>query len=279
MKLLNCEDFVDMAPRAIHAVLLEQGTYLCSPRTMYRLLAANNATRERRQGETKYRFERPELMATRPNEVWTWDVTWLRGPAKGERYALYIMLDLYSRYVIGWMLAHTENGELAEDFIGQCYRAQGIDPGGLTIHSDRGSAQTSEKVCKVTDLLGIARSYSRPRVCNDNPFSESINKTVKYHHEFPDRFTSFEAARDFCREFFEWYNHEHRHSGIAMLAPVLVHAGNHQQVIEQRQAVLDHAYAAHPERFVHGPPTTEPVPSIVYLNKPRPKPEVEAHYS
>ena len=218
-------------------------------------------------------------MATRPNEVWTWDVTWLRGPAKGERYALYIMLDLFSRYVVGWMLAHTENAELAKDFIDQCYLSQGVEPGTLTVHSDRGSAQTSEKVRKLTDILEIARSYSRPRVCNDNPFSEAINKTVKYHRDFPNRFACFDTGLEFCRGFFNWYNHEHVHSGIAMLTPAVVHRGDHCEVIEQRQAALDQAYAAHPERFVHGPPEAKQLPTAVYLNKPEPKHEPEAQYS
>ena len=156
----------DMAPRAVHAKLLEDGVYLCSPRTMYRLRAASNAVRERRQTSDRPRSERPELMATGPNQVCTWDATWLRGPEKGDRYALYVMLDLYSRYVLGWMLAHPENAELAEDFI-----TQGIEPRSLTMHSDRGSAQTSEKVRKITDVLAISRFYGRPWVCNDNPYS------------------------------------------------------------------------------------------------------------
>ena len=279
MDTLNSVRFVDMAPKAIHAKLLEEGTYLCSPRTMYRLLDAENMVRERRQASSLPRFERPELMATRPNEVWTWDVTWLRGPAKGERYALYIMLDLFSRYVVGWMLAHTENAELAKDFIDQCYLSQGVEPGTLTVHSDRGSAQTSEKVRKLTDILEIARSYGRPRVCNDNPFSEAINKTVKYHRDFPNRFVGFDTGLEFCRGFFNWYNHEHVHSGIAMLTPAVVHRGDDREVIEQRQAALDQAYAAHPERFVHGPPKAKQLPTAVYLNKPEPKHEPEAQYS
>jgi putative transposase len=279
MKLLHSENFVDMAPRAVHAALLEQGVYLCSPRTMYRLLAAHGESRPRRQSERKDRFARPELLATRPNEVWTWDVTWLRGPSKGERYALYVMLDLFSRYVVGWMLAATENGELASDFIRQCHETQGIEPGTLTVHSDRGSAQKSEKARKLADLLEVARSYGRPRVCNDNPFSESINKTVKYHRDYPNRFDGFEHAKTYCREFFAWYNHEHRHSGIAMLAPAIVHAGEAAPIIEIRQDALDTGFAAHPERFVHGPPVATKLPAAVYLNKPEPKPGPAAHYS
>lgn len=279
MALLHSEKFVDMAPRAVHAVLLEQGIYFCSPRTMYRLLAASGETRPRRQADAKPRFERPELLATKPNEVWTWDVTWLRGPKKGERYALYVMLDLFSRYVVGWMLAHAENGELATDFIRQCHDHQNIEPGGLTVHSDRGSAQKSEKVRKLTDFLDVLRSYGRPRVCNDNPFSESFNKTLKYHRDYPDRFGSFEDAKAYCRDFFAWYNHEHRHSGIAMLPPAVVHAGEHESLIAKRQTTLQAAFAAHPERFVHGPPKAEQIPAAVYLNKPQPTPEPAAHYS
>ena len=279
LAVLNSDRFVDKAPKAIHAKLLEEGEYLCSPRTMYRLLASQKMVRQRRQASARPRFERPELLATGPNKVWTWDVTWLRGPAKGERYALYIMLDLFSRYVVGWMLAHAENAELAEGFIDECYRSQGVVAGELTVHSDRGSAQTSEKVRKLTDKLQVSRSYSRPRVCNDNPFSEAINKTLKYSLDFPNRFAGFEDARDFCRGFFDWYNREHVHSGIAMLSPAVVHRGEHHHVIERRQHALDQAYAEHPERFVHGPPKTGQLPAAVYLNKPNLTHESEAHYS
>lgn len=279
MELLHTEKFVDMAPRAIHAVLLEQGVYLCSPRTMYRLLADAQEARGRRQSQSKHRFERPELLAVKPNEVWAWDVTWLRGPEKGERYALYVMLDLFSRYVVGWMLAHAENGELAADFIQQCHENQGIDPGTLIVHSDRGTAQKSEKVRKLTDLLDVARSYGRPRVCNDNPFAEALNKTVKYYRSYPHRFAGFDHAQAYCREFFTWYNHDHRHSGIAMLTPAVVHASEHEPVIAARQAALDLAFAAHPERFVHGPPKAAQLPTAVYLNKPESKPEPVAQYS
>ena len=277
--VLHAEPFVDMAPRAIHAALLEAGRYLCSPRTMYRILAGMAENGARRQQRTHFKYARPELMARAPNEVWTWDVTWLRGPEKGDRYALYIMVDIFSRYVIGWMLAHAENGELASDFVRQCHASQAVDSGALTVHSDRGAAQKSEKVATVADMLEIGRSFSRPRVCNDNPFSEAINKTVKYHLDFPDRFAGFDEAREFCRRFFAWYNDDHRHSGIAMLTPAVVHAGEHDAVITARQAALDAAYAAKPERFVHGPPRTHQLPSIVYLNKPEPKPEPVAHYS
>lgn len=203
----------------------------------------------------------------------------MRGPEKGERYALYIMLDLFSRYVVGWMLAHAENGELAADFIHQCHEHQSIKPGALTVHSDRGSAQKSEKVRKLIDLLEVTRSYGRPRVCNDNAYSEAINKTVKYHRGYPNRFDGFQHAKTYCRDFFTWYNDEHRHSGIAMLAPAVVHAGTHVPIIAKRQAALDAAFVAHPERFVHGPPIAKPLPDAVYLNKPQPKPEPTAHYS
>jgi putative transposase len=277
--LLHSERFVDMAPRTMHAVLLEEGTYLCSPRTMYRLLAARGETRQRRQSDLQQRYERPELLATGPNQVWTWDVTWLRGPEKTERYALYIMVDLFSRYVIGWMLAHAENGELATAFVRQCYEHQGIAPDTLTVHSDRGSAQKSEKLRDLTDLLDIARSYGRPRVCNDNAYSESLNKTVKYHRDYPDRFAGFDDAQRYCRDFFAWYNHEHRHSGIAMLTPAVVHSRLHPPVIAARQATLDRAYHTHPERFVKGPPSTQGLPTAVYLNKPVPKPQPIAQYS
>lgn len=279
LELLHTDPFVDMAPRPIHAKLLEEGTYMCSPRTMYRLLAQQDESKERRQPATRREFARPELLATRPNEVWTWDVTWLRGSQKGERYALYVMLDLFSRYVVGWMLAHTENGELAADFIRQCLEHQEIQPGELTVHSDRGSAQKSEKVVKLTDKFQVSRSYGRPRVCNDNPFSEAVNKTTKYHIDYPDRFAGYDDAKAWCRRFFKWYNHEHRHSGIAMLPPAIVHAGKHEPMIARRQATLDAAFAAHPERFVKGKPIAARLPDAVYLNKPEEKIEPLAHHS
>ena len=277
MDLLHTENFVDMAPRAIHGVLLEMGIYLCSARTMYRLLEASRETGERRQQARHDHYERPELLATAPNQVWTWDVTWLRGPERGERYALYIMLDLFSRYVVGWRLADAENGELAADFIDQCHASQGIAAGALTVHSDRGSAQRSENVVALTQLLDVARSYGRPRVSNDNAYSESINKTLKYRLDYPNRFSGLDDARAHCRRFFIWYNTEHRHSGIAMLTPEVVHAGTHEPIVAHRQATLDRAHAAHPERFVRGAPKTETLPTTVYLNKPLPKPEAVAH--
>ncbi len=269
LKTLHSERFVDAAPRTVVATLLGEGVYTCSYRTMYRLLRENDETRERRN-QAKHRvYARPELLATAPNQVWSWDGTWLRGPKKGDKYSLYIMLDIFSRYVVGWMLAESENGEDAKHFIQECYESQHVDRRQLILHSDRGSAQRSEEVVRLTTKLGIARSYSRPRVCNDNPFSESVNKTLKYHHEFPERFDSPEHARNFCQDFFDWYNNEHQHSSIAFLPPGIVHTNAEKPILKKRQQTMDSAYAAHPQRFVNGPPAITPLPTHVYLNKPQ----------
>jgi putative transposase len=268
VEVLHSERFVDRAPAQVVATLLDEEKYLCSVRTMYRLLAERGELRERRRRLVHPVYQRPELVATAPNQVWSWDLTKLRGPAKWLYFHLYVLLDLFSRFVVGWMLARHESGALARRLIAESCARQGIEPGQLTIHADRGSAPASKTVAQLLADLGVERSHSRPHVSNDNPFSESHFATVKGHPEFPDRFVSFEHAHGFCQGFFPWYNTEHRHSGIAFLTPEMVHTGRAGEVLAQRARVLDAAYAAHPERFVQRPPKPLELPESVWINPP-----------
>jgi putative transposase len=264
---LNSERFRDMAPGEIHATMLDEKTYQCSERTMYRILARQGLTTTRRQSAPR-QFQRPELLATRPNEVWSWDITKLKGPAKWTYFYLYKIIDVYSRLVVGWMVAHKESACLAEDLIAETILKQEIVPGTLTIHADNGSSMTSATVSQLLLDLGVARTHSRPHVSNDNPYSESAFKTLKYRPDFPERFGSIEDARAFCQAFFAWYNTEHHHSGIAMLTPYQVHYRMSEQVLNQREQTLVNAYLDHPERFVKGVPTVKQVPAQVWINKP-----------
>ncbi len=259
--------FVDLAPAEVYATLLDEGRYLCSLRTMYRVLAAAHEVRERRN-QLRHVAPTPELLATRPNEVWSWDITKLLGPAKWTYFYLYVILDIFSRYVVGWMVAHQERAALAERLIEVASETQEIVPGQLTIHADRGASMTSKPVALLLADLGITRTHSRPHVSNDNPFSEAQFKTLKYRPTFPERFGSLQAARAFCQPFFRWYNAEHRHTGIALLTPGMVHYGQAEAVRVQRAHVLAAAYAAHPERFVRKPPTPPAVPDTVWINPP-----------
>ena len=261
--------FVDLAPAEVYATLLDEGRYLCSLRTMYRVLAAAHEVRERRN-QLRHVAPTPELLATRPNEVWSWDITKLLGPAKWTYFYLYVILDIFSRYVVGWMVAHQERAALAERLIEVACETQEIVPGQLTIHADRGASMTSKPVALLLADLGITRTHSRPHVSNDNPFSEAQFKTLKYRPTFPERFGSLQAARAFCQPFFCWYNAEHRHTGIALLTPAMVHYGQAEAVRAQRADVLAAAYAAHPERFVRKPPTPPAVPDSVWINPPAP---------
>jgi putative transposase len=266
---LHSPRFVDFAPREIYATLLDEGQYLCSPRTMYRLLAAAAEVRERRN-QLRHVAPRPELLATGPNEVWSWDITKLLGPVKWTYYYLYVILDIFSRYVVGWMVAHAERARLAERLIAATCETQGIAPGQLTVHADRGTSMTSKAVALLLADLGITRTHSRPHVSNDNPFSEAQFKTLKSRPEFPERFGSAEAARVFCHPFFTWYNTEHRHGGIGWLTPAMVHYGQVEAVRTARRQVLTAAYAAHPERFVQRPPAPPTIPAAVWINPPAP---------
>lgn len=269
LALLHSKRFVDRAPAQIVATLLDAGHYLCSVRTMYRILGAHDEVHERRRRLVHPAYQRPELVATAPNQVWSWDLTKLRGPAKWSYFHLYVLLDLFSRFVVGWMLAHRESGVFARRLIAQTCQRQGIEPGQLTLHADRGSAPASKTVAQLLADLCVERSHSRPHVSNDNPFSESQFATMKGHPEFPDRFVSYEHAHSFCRSFFPWYNTEHRHSGITYLTPEMVHTGQAPLVLAQRAKVLEAAYAAHPERFVRRAPKPPALPEAVWINPPR----------
>jgi putative transposase len=271
LNTLHSPRFLDQSPAEVYATLLDEGSYLCSLRSMYRLLASAQEVRERRNLLRHPRYQPPQLLATAPNQVWSWDITKLLGPVKWLYFYLYVMLDLFSRYVVGWMLAERESGALAKRLIEESCRQQGIEPGQLTLHSDRGPAMTSSSVSVLLARLGLIPSHSRPHVSNDNPFSEAQFKTLKYRPEFPDRFGSFEHALSFCRDFFPWYNHEHHHSALGLLTPGVVHAGHAPQRLDHRQRVLTAAYQAHPERFVRGRPTPPPLPPAVWINPPNSK--------
>ena len=267
---LHTPRFVDKAPADVCATLLDEGAYLCSERTMYRVLAANGEVRERRDQLRHPSYAAPQLLATRPNELWSWDITKLLGPAKWTYFHLYVILDVFSRMVVGWMVAARESNQLAEKLIRETCARQSIKPAQLTIHADRGSSMTSKTVALLLADLGVTKTHSRPHVSNDNPYSEAQFKTLKYHHTFPDRFGSLEDARTHCSAFFDWYNDEHHHAGIGMLTPSDVHHGRALARIEQRARTLDAAYAAHPERFVNGTPRPASAPTEVWINKPSP---------
>jgi putative transposase len=268
LEVLHSERFVDTAPAEVHATLLDEGKCLCSPRTMYRILDENDEVRERRDQLSRPVCRKPELLATAPNQVWSWDITKLLGPATWTYFHLYVIMDICSRYVVGWMVAERESAELAERLIGESCAKQRITPGRLTLHADRGSSMRSKPVALLLADLGVVKSHSRPHVSDDNPYSEAAFKTLKYMPEFPDRFGSVEDARTFCRTFFAWYNDEHRHSGIAMLTPATVHHGRATAVLAKRQEVLSAAYAAHPERFVMRPPRPLELPAAAWINPP-----------
>jgi putative transposase len=267
-ELLNSERFADCAPRTIWATLLDEQQYHCSWRTMYRLLAEADQVRERRDQIRRTGYTAPELLATGPNQLWSWDITKLRGPVTWTYYYLYVILDVFSRAVVGWMIAEREDAALAEALIADTCAQEGIVPQQLTIHADRGSAMTSKAVAHLLADLGVVKSHSRPHVSNDNPYSEAAFKTLKYRPSYPDRFGSLIDARAWARPFFHWYNHIHRHSGIGLLSPATVHAGQASAQVAARQQVLDLAYQAHPERFVRGRPTPPPVPTAVWINPP-----------
>jgi transposase InsO family protein len=275
LEVLHAPRFADRSPAAVVATLLEEGQYLCSVRTAYRILGAQGEVRERREQLRRPAYARPELLATAPNQVWTWDLTKLRGPEKWTYFYLSVVLDLFSRLVVAWMLAHRESGELARDLFAKAYDEQGIEPGQLIVHSDRGSAPTAKTLAQLYADLGIEPSLGRPSVSNDNPFSEAHFKTLKYAPAFPDRFGGYEDALAFCRGFFPWYNHEHRHSALAYLTPAQVHTGQAESVLEKRRRVLEAAWRAHPERFPLGAPRVARLPAAVWINPPPDRSRVE----
>ncbi len=268
LETLNSEPFADLAPAQVYNQLLDAGQYLCSPRTMYRILDDHRQVRERRDVLRHPHYQRPELLATGPNQVWSWDITKLPGPIKWSYFHLYVLLDIFSRYVVGWLLAESEKASLAKRLIAHSCEKQDVQPGQLTIHADRGTSMTAKTTAQLLADLSIVESHSRPRVSNDNPFSESHFKTLKYRPDFPDRFGSIQHAQTVCRQLFTWYNTEHRHSGLAYLTPELVHYGRAQDVLERRQRVLDQAHAANPERFVRTAPRVQQLPPAVWINPP-----------
>lgn len=265
---LHHDRFVDKSPGEVWATLLDEGIYLCSERTMYRILSDNKEVKERRNQLKHPEYEKPELLAEGPNEVWSWDITKLKGPVKWTYFYLYVILDIFSRYVVGWMVAPRESSALAQKLIRESCNKQAIDPGQLTIHSDRGSPMIAKTTAQLFVSLGINKSHSRPHVSDDNPYSESQFKTLKYCPWFPDMFGSLQDAIAFCRFFFTWYNTEHRHSGIGMLTPEVLHYGLAKDVVEARKKVLEAAFEVHPERFVRGAPMPPALPKAAWINPP-----------
>jgi putative transposase len=268
LDVLRSPRFVDCSPTQVWATLLDEGRYLCSERTMYRLLAAQGEVRERRDQLTHPAYVKPELLAQRPNELWSWDITKLLGPAKWTYYYLYVILDVFSRYVVGWTIQYRELASVAEQLIAQTIAQQGIAPNQLTVHADRGIAMRSKPVAFLLADLAVTKTHSRPYTSTDNPYSEAQFKTLKYRPDFPDRFQSIEHARDFGRSFFDWYHHEHRHSGIGLMTPAAMHCGRAEPIQAERARVLASAYAAHPERFIRGVPRPPELPTAAWINKP-----------
>ena len=266
--MLHHERFVDQAPASIYANLLDEGRHLCSVPTMYRILRTEDEVRERRRQATHPATVKPELVATGPNEIWSWDITKLLGPQKWTYFHLYVVIDIYSRYVPGWLLAPRETAELAERLLAETIRKQNVAAHQLTIHADRGTSMASKPVALLLADLGVTKSHSRPHCSNDNPYSEAQFKTLKYRPEFPGRFGSIEDARAFCQRFFRWYNHQHRHSGLGFHTPAAVHFSHAESIQVERARVLQAAYVAHPERFVRQPPVPPALPGPAWINKP-----------
>ena len=271
LEVLHSERFVDQAPAQVYAALLDEGRYLCSVRTMYRLLQDNDEVRERRKQRRHVKYQPPQLLATAPNQVWSWDITRLLGPQKWTYFSLYVVLDIFSRYVVGWMVAARESAALAEHLLQEACLRQGIGRHQLTIHADRGPSMTSRTVAQLLLELGVAKTHSRPYCSNDNPYSESQFKTLKYRPQFPERFGCLQDAQECCERLFDWYNQEHHHSGIALLTPEMVHYGRAQEVIAARSEVLQAAYERSPQRFFRQPPQPQPLPGAVWINPPPPE--------
>jgi putative transposase len=268
LDVLHQERFVDQAPASIYANLLDEGRYLCSVPTMYRVLGAENEVHERRRQATHPAMVKPELLATGPNEIWSWDITKLLGPEKWTYFHLYVVIDIFSRYVVGWLLASRETAQLAERLLGETIRKQNVGVDQLTIHADRGTSMASKPVALLLADLGVTKSHSRPHCSNDNPYSEAHFKTLKYRPEFPGRFGSIEDGRAFCQRFFRWYNHEHRHSGLGFHTPAAVHFSHAEGIHDKRVRVIQAAYVAHPERFVRQVPLPPALPGPAWINKP-----------
>jgi putative transposase len=275
LDVLHSEKFVDKAPQEVYAALLDEGHYFCSIRTMYRLLEMHQEIKERRDQLRHPVYQKPELLATAPNQVWSWDITKLLGPVKWTYFYLYVVLDIFSRYVVGWMMASRETAVWAQKLIQDTIEKQNIQPGQLTIHADRGPSMKSKPVAFLLSDLGVTKTHSRPQISDDNPYSEAQFKTLKYRPDFPERFGSLEDARTFCQGFFTWYNTEHHHSGVGLMTPHVVHYGLAREAFEAREKVLLAAYEAHPERFVRRVPVPLPLPQAAWINPPKPAQESE----
>ncbi|MET3135627.1 putative transposase [Oxalobacteraceae bacterium GrIS 1.11] len=270
LDVLHSPEYVDVAPRTAYAMLLDAGTYLASASTFYRILRAHSGTRGRRNELAHPAYARPELLATRACEVWSWDITKLKGPVKSAHFHLYVILDIFSRYVVGWMIADCESDALAEALIGHTCDKEGIAAGQLTLHADRGAAMRSKLVADLLVDLGVVKSHSRPYTSDDNPYSEAQFKTMKYRPNFPERFASLADARAFCQTFFAWYNYEHRHSGIGYMTPAAMHTGVAPVIYEQRDLVLQNAFSQHPNRFKNCRPQPPVLPTEAGINMPKP---------
>lgn len=268
---LNSDRFADQAPREVYATLLDEHRYLCSVASMYRILRENQELRERRNQRCHPAYAKPELLATGPKQVWSWDITHLRGPVTGTYFFLYVLLDIFSRYLVGWLIAEREAADLAQVLVAESCEREHIAPDQLTLHADNGGPMTAKPLAHLLADLGVGQSHSRPHVSNDNPFSEAQFKTLKYHPTFPDRFASPLAARAWFRPFVQWYNWEHHHTGLGLLTPGVVHSGQAPLVQAQRHQVLQQAYALHPERFVRGQPQPLALPTAVWINPPKPE--------
>jgi len=279
LDMLNSERFADSSPRQTYATLLDEGVYMGSVRTMYRLLSSCDLVRERRNQLTHPPYAKPELLAVQPNEVWSWDISKLRGPGKWTCFHLYVILDIFSRYVVGWMVAQRETAELAETLIADTAAKQHIAPGCLTLHADRGTSMRSKPVAALLVDLDVAKTHSRPHVSDDNPYSEAHFKTLKYRPDFPDRFGSIEDARAHCHTFFTWYNTSHRHSGIGLMTPETVHYGRAAELTQQRSATLEIAFLANPNRFKGNAPRPPVVPVAAWINPPQADPAVQPNKS
>lgn len=269
LDILHTERFVDKAPYEVYATLLDEGQYHCSIRTMYRILDENKEVKERRNQLSHPVYQKPELLATAPNQVWSWDITKLLGPVKWTYFYLYVIMDIFSRYVVGWMIASAESAVLAESLIGETCAKQNIEKGQLTLHADRGSSMKAKPVALLLSDLGVTKTHSRPHTSDDNPYSEAQFKTLKYRPDFPARFGCIEDARSFCQDFFPWYNKEHRHTGIGLLTPEALHYGLAKEIQMARGEILRAAYALHPERFVKRMPVPPLVPEAAWINKPK----------
>lgn len=270
LNTLHSKRFIDSSPGEVFSTLLDEGQYLCSERTMYRILSAEGEVKERRkQRRDNQKYQKPELLATGPNQVWSWDITKLKGPVKWSYFHLYVILDIYSRYVVGWMIAERESAVLAQRLIAQTCEKEKIQEGQLTIHADRGASMKSKLVAHLLAELGVTKTHNRPYTSNDNPFSESQFKTLKYCPAFPERFGCIEDAGAFCRAFFKWYNNEHRHSGINRLTPKMVHCGKAEGVLAHRNKVFEEAFKKHPKRFKHRLPDAGQLPTEVWINPPK----------